>query len=76
MARRRGNPNWGKPDLIGAAVVPTIPEFEVVVKKFKLEPEQYERSHRLRDWARKNRNHKYVPEPLLEAWGFEIETVI
>jgi hypothetical protein len=76
MAKRRGNPNWGKPDLLGAAVVPTIPEFELTVKKFKLEPEQYVRSSRLRDWARKNRNHKYVPETLLEAWGFEIETIL
>lgn len=76
MAKRRGNPNWGKPDILGAAVIPTIPEFEVMTKKFKLEPEQYVRSHRLRDWARKNKNLKYVPEGLLEAWGFEIETII
>jgi hypothetical protein len=27
MAKRRGNPNWGKPEPIGP-IVPTITEFE------------------------------------------------
>jgi len=67
MAKRRGNPNWGKPEPIGP-VVPTITEFEQVVKEFKLQPDQYIRSTRLREWARKNKNSKYIPEPLLEAW--------
>ena len=68
MAKRRGNPNWGKPEPIGP-VVPTITSFEQVVKEFKLTPDQYERSTRLREWARRNRNSKYIPEALLEAWG-------
>jgi hypothetical protein len=75
MAKRRGNPNWGKPEPIGP-VVPTITEFEQVVKEFKLQPDQYIRSTRLREWARKNKNSKYIPEPLLEAWGFEIESTL
>ena len=75
MAKRRGNPNWGKPEPIGP-VVPTITEFEQVVKEFKLAPDQYIRSTRLREWARKNKNSKYIPEPLLEAWGFEIESTL
>jgi hypothetical protein len=75
MARRRGNPNWGKPEPIGP-VTPTITEFEQVVKEFKLQPDQYVRSTRLREWARKNKNSKYIPEPLLEAWGFEIESTL
>jgi hypothetical protein len=75
MAKRRGNPNWGKPEPIGP-VVPTITEFEQVVKEFKLQPDQYLRSTRLREWARKNKNSKYIPEPLLEAWGFEIESTL
>ena len=40
MAKRRGNPNWGKPEPIGP-VVPTITSFEQVVKEFKLTPDQY-----------------------------------
>ena len=29
-----------------------------------------------REWARRNKNSKYIPEPLLEAWGFEIESTL
>jgi hypothetical protein len=75
MAKRRGNPNWGKPEPIGP-VVPTITEFEQVVREYKLTPDQYLRSTRLREWARRNKNSKYIPEPLLEAWGFEIESTL
>ncbi len=73
MAKRRGNPNWGKPEPIGP-VIPTVTSFEQVVKEFKLTPDQYVRSTRLREWARRNKNSKYIPEALLEAWGFEIES--
>jgi hypothetical protein len=72
MAKRRGNPKWGQADPIGP-VTPTITEFERVAGDFNLQPNQYAHSIRLRDWARRNRNSKYIPEPLLEAWGFEIE---
>jgi hypothetical protein len=75
MAKRRGNPNWGKPEPIGP-VVPTITSFEQVVKEYKLTPDQYVRSTRLREWARRNKNSKYIPEALLEAWGFEIESTL
>ena len=68
MAKRRGNPNWGKPEPIGP-VVPTVTSFEQVVKEFKLTPDQYVRLTRLREWARRNRNSKYIPEALLEALG-------
>ena len=75
MAKRRGNPNWGKPEPIGP-VVPTVTSFELVVKEYKLTPDQYVRSTRLREWARRNKNSKYIPEALLEAWGFEIESTL
>jgi hypothetical protein len=75
MAKRRGNPNWGKPEPIGP-VVPTVTSFEQIVKEFKLPPDQYIRSTRLREWARRNKNSKYIPEALLEAWGFEIESTL
>jgi hypothetical protein len=75
MARRRGNPNWGKPEPVGP-VTPTITEFEQVVRKLKLQPDQYIRSTGLREWASRNRTSKYIPERLLEAWGFEIESAL
>jgi hypothetical protein len=75
MAKKRGNPNWGKPEPLGPAT-PIITEFEQAVRKFNLLPEQYIRSIRLREWASRNKNSKYIPEPLLEAWGFEIESTL
>jgi hypothetical protein len=75
MARRRGNPNWGKPEPLGP-VTPTITEFEKVVSKLKLQPNQYINSTGLREWAYRNKNSKYIPESLLDAWGFEIESAL
>lgn len=56
--KRRGNPNWGKPEY--GPVVPVVTEFEKTVDEYKLTPDQYLQSSQLR-------------EPLLKAWGFEIE---
>jgi hypothetical protein len=70
MARRRGNPNWGKPEPMGP-VIPTITEFEKVVCQLKLQPDQYLRSISLRQWAYRNKDLKYIPERLLVAWGFD-----
>ena len=75
MAKKRGNPNWGKPQPF-VPVVPTITEFEKVTHEFSLQPEQYLRSPHLREWASRNKNSKFIPEPLLEAWGFEIDSVL
>ena len=61
MAKRRGNPNWGKPEPIGP-VVPTITSFEQIVKEYKLTPDQYVRSTRLREWARRYKNSQFVKE--------------
>ena len=69
---RRGNPNWGKPVPSGP-VVPTVTSFEEAVKQLKLQPDQYAHSTRLREWAERNRNSKFIPESLLQAWGFETD---
>ena len=68
---RRGNPNWGKPVPSGPAL-PAATSFEEAVKKLKLRPDQYVQSPRLREWARRNKDSKFIPESLLQAWGFEI----
>jgi hypothetical protein len=73
MEKRRGNPNWGKPEPSGP-VIPTITEFEQVARKLKLQPDQYITSTQLRQWVSCNKNSKYIPEPLLEAWGFEVQS--
>lgn len=67
---KRGNPNWGKPEPTGP-VVPTMTSFEQAVKELKLQPDQYLRSARLREWAGRNKNSKFIPESLLQGWGFE-----
>ena len=67
---RRGNPNWGKPVPFGP-VVPAVFSFAEAVKQLKLQPDQYVQSTRLREWARRNKDSKFIPEALLQAWGFE-----
>ena len=72
MAKRRGNPNWGKPEPIGP-ITPTITEFEQVVREYKLSPDQYLRSTRLREWARRNKVMVGVIGPIgsgLPQFGF------
>jgi hypothetical protein len=75
MAKRRGNPNWGKFNY-ETPLPPTVTEFEQTVKKFNLQPDQYVRSVHLREWAVRNKNTKYVPESLLKAWGVEIDSTL
>ncbi len=68
MAKRRGNPNWGKPEPF---ILPeSVSSFETVVKTLGLRPDQYEHSAELKDWVKKNKDQKYVPQDLLRAWGF------
>jgi len=74
MTKRRGNPNWGKPEpyVLGTSVS----SFEAVVKSLGLSPDQYETSSSLKEWVHKNKDHKYVPLNLLEAWGFKAQSEI
>jgi hypothetical protein len=69
---KRGNPNWGK-KVPPSPVLPTATSFEEAAKKLKLRPDQYVHSTRLREWVRRHKDSKFVPEPLLEAWGFDIK---
>ena len=52
-------------------VIPTVSSFEEAVKELRLQPDQYLHSTRLREWARRNKDSKFIPESLLQAWGFE-----
>ncbi len=72
MARRRGNPNWGKP-FTDAADKSTPSSFEETVSELRLSPADYKHSIQLKEWVRKNKNQKFVPLDLLRAWGFEVE---
>jgi len=71
MAKKRGNPNWGKPDIQAPSVAPT--SFEEVVKNLRLSPAEYEDSLALKEWVQKNKDQKYIPDDLLRLWGLEVK---
>ena len=71
--KRRGNPNWGKPELITPG---GLSAFDSLARSLKLSPEEYEGSIALKDWARQNKDQKYVPLELLRVWGFTVRTEI
>ena len=46
--------------------------FEYIVRHLRLSPEEYATSAALKEWVRENKDHKYVPSQLLEAWHFNV----
>jgi hypothetical protein len=71
ITRKPGHSNWGKPDT-GRQPPPCQTSFEEAVKTMKLSPQEYARSVALKEWARKNKDRKYVPLDLLNIWGFDV----
>ena len=69
MAKSRGISYWGK---AGPSPAASPSSFEEIVKSMKLHPAEYVLSDALKDWVRRNKDHKYVPPELLKAWGFEV----
>src|SRR5579859_2653044 len=47
--------------------------FEHVVRRLNLSPEKYASSRELKEWVRRNKDEKYVPPQLLEAWDFDVD---
>ena len=72
MARARGNPNWCKPAAIRDPIVAT--SFDEVTQALGLQPADFAASNALKEWAKRNKDHKYVPSDLLEAWGLQVKT--
>jgi len=62
----KGNPKWGKPEQPAGSC---LTEFDKKCAELALMPDQYLRSEELRVWAALHKNTRYVPEPLLKAWG-------
>ena len=67
MSKQRGNPNWCQPP---GPCSPVVSAFELQNRKLGLSPDEFVSSEPLKEWARKNRDHKFVPSDLLQAWGF------
>lgn len=66
--RNKGNPNWGK----GCGDIPSTPtSFEEMVGQLNLKEHQYRSSIPLKEWAKKHKDSKYIPQDLLDAWGIE-----
>ncbi len=54
----------------------SVSSFDALVKSLGLSPDQYANSGPLKEWVAKNKDHKYVPLNLLEAWGFKAQSEI
>ena len=72
MTKKRGNPNWGKPE-VRTTPYASVTSFDEIVKKLSLAPAQYESSTELKAWVLKNKDQKYVPVDLLRAWDFTVK---
>jgi len=77
MTKRRVNRNWN----VQQPMLPVTPgtattAFDRVVLEFKLRPDEYVRSAELREWAHRNKDSKYVPEQLLKAWNFRVDSTV
>jgi len=71
MPRKRGNPNWCT---AGPVMVPHIvTEFEIQVRQLRLEVTDYAASAQLREWCVRNKDRRYVPEWLLDAWDMTVD---
>jgi hypothetical protein len=66
--RSKGNPNWGK---LSGDIPNTPTSFEEMVRRLNLSEKEYRNSIPLKEWAKKHKDSKYVPQDLLEAWGIE-----
>jgi hypothetical protein len=69
-ARRRGNPNWGKP-MDAAPDVPTA--FEEQVQRLRLNDQNCVASEELRRWCERNKDRCYIPEWLLKRWQIAVD---
>jgi hypothetical protein len=48
--------------------------FERMVATLKISPKEYRSSPKLKEWVRRNKDHKYVPTELLQVFGFQVDT--
>ena len=72
MRRRQVNRNFTKPEVI-RPIVFSANSFEQMVKTLNISPEEYRSSPELKEWVRQNKDHRYVPPELLEAFGFQVD---
>lgn len=71
MRRHHVNRNFTKPG--STPIVVSANSFEQVVKTLNISPEEYRSSPALKEWVRQNKDRRYVPPELLEAFGFQVD---
>ena len=69
MARKRGNPNWGRAQPFPPAAAT---EFDIQVRQLGLTKQTCADSAELRTWFEHNRNRCYIPEWLLNEWEIPV----
>jgi hypothetical protein len=72
MPKKCRNPNWFSP-VPFSALVARPSSFESLTEALRLAPEDFKASTLLKEWVSRNKNYKYVPLDLLEAWGFSVD---
>jgi hypothetical protein len=70
---RTVNRNFTKPGAIGPIVF-SPSSFERIVRSLKISPEEYRSSPELKEWVRRNKDHRYVPTDLLKVFGFQVDS--
>jgi hypothetical protein len=71
MRQRQVNRNFTKPG--SSQIVFSANSFEQMVKTLNISPEEYRSSTALKEWVRQNKDQRYVPPELLEAFGFQVD---
>ena len=71
MRRHHVNRNFTKPG--SRPIVFSTNSFEQMVKTLNISPEEYRSSPALKEWVRQNKDQRYVPPELLEAFGFQVD---
>ena len=67
MTKKRGNPDWGKPDL-NAAHHNGPTSFEEIVSELRLSPADYQHSTQLKAWIQNASSASSAIPPKGEAW--------
>ena len=70
--RRKVNRNFKKPEAI-RPITYSANSFEQIVTTLNISPEEYRSSAALKEWVRQNKDQRYVPPELLEAFGFQVD---
>lgn len=73
MSVRAVNRQFTNPLAFNRAVTPSNPSFDEIVRHLRLSPHEYMDSIELKEWVRRNKDQRYVPTEVLNAFGFDVD---